>query len=68
MYVATDIDGFNSVGTRNAVIRAHRQVMAAIREGDADAAARRMDRHVSAYITDVHSSQKSLNGNAPKET
>ena len=68
VYVATDIDGFNSVGIRNAVIRAHRQVMEAIREGDADAAARRMDRHVGAYITDVHSSQKSLNGNAPKET
>ncbi|MES2536962.1 MAG: FadR/GntR family transcriptional regulator [Pseudomonadota bacterium] len=53
VYAATDLEGFNSTDGRNAVIRAHRRVMDAIRAGDAEAAARRMGRHVTAYASDV---------------
>lgn len=68
VYVATDLDGFNSVAVRNAVIHAHRRVMDAIEARDGDAAARRMERHVGAYINDVRNTQDKLDGNAPKET
>jgi len=54
VYVESDIEGFNSPAVRDAVIRAHRRVMDAIQAGDGDAAARRMERHVDAYITNVH--------------
>ena len=60
VYADTDVEGFNSVVVRNAVIRAHSQVMAAIRARDGDAAARRMERHVAAYITDVQKTQASV--------
>ncbi|MDE2455454.1 MAG: FadR family transcriptional regulator [Burkholderiales bacterium] len=53
VYLATDLDGFNSVAVRKAVIQAHRRVIDAIRAGDGDAAARRMERHVGAYIDGV---------------
>ena len=59
VYADTDVEGFNSVAVRNAVIRAHSQVMAAITSRDGDAAARRMGRHVAAYITDVQNTQAS---------
>lgn len=62
VYASTDLEGFNSEEVRNAVIRAHQRVMDAIRAGDGDAAARRMERHVGAYITDVRKS------NAPGPT
>ena len=68
VYLATDLEGFNSVSVRNAVIRAHRRVMDAIRARDGDAAARRMDRHVAAYISDVRQTQTSHDGSQPKET
>ncbi len=68
VYVATDVEGFNSIDVRNAVIRAHQQVMDAIRARDGDAAARRMDRHVAAYISDVQKTQRTLEGIKPKET
>ena len=68
VYLATDLEGFNSVTVRNAVIRAHRRVMDAIRARDGDAAARRMDRHVAAYISDVRQTQTSHDGSQPKET
>lgn len=55
VYVATDIDGFNSKAVRTAVIHAHRRVMDAIKARDGDAAARRMARHVGAYISHVES-------------
>lgn len=55
VYAATDIDGFNSKSVRTAVIHAHRRVMDAIKARDADAAARRMARHVGAYISHVES-------------
>jgi DNA-binding FadR family transcriptional regulator len=53
IYVETDIEGFSSPTVRAAVIHAHQRVMDAIRDGDGDAAARRMERHVGAYIAAV---------------
>lgn len=67
VYVDTDLDGFNSVTVRNAVIQAHRRVMQAIKAGDGDAAARRMERHVDAYVKGVHNKQSKLDGNTPGE-
>ncbi len=67
IYLATDLEGFNSATVRNAVIQAHRKVMDAIRAQDAEAAARRMGRHVSAYITEVQGTREQLNGTLPKE-
>lgn len=60
VYADTDVEGFNSVAVRNAVIRAHTQVMAAIKARDGDAAARRMERHVAAYVTDVQNTRASI--------
>lgn len=54
IYVESDLKGFSSLPVREAVIRAHGRVMDAIRAGDGEAAARRMQRHVDAYITGVH--------------
>ena len=75
VYVATDLEGFNSLEVRNAVIRAHRRVTDAIEARDGEAAARRMSRHVSAYIADVQKTQsndgnelnRNIDGNKPKE-
>ena len=68
IYADTDLEGFNSVEVRNAVIRAHRRVMDAIREHDGDAAARRMNRHITAYISDRQQTQTPHDGTKPKET
>lgn len=56
VYEASDVEGFNSPSVRQAVIRAHRSVMDAIRERDGNAAERRMARHVGAYVADVQKS------------
>ena len=56
VYEASDVEGFNSPEVRQAVIRAHRSVMDAIRERAGDAAERRMARHVGAYVADVQKS------------
>ena len=53
VYVASDVEGFNSPDVRQAVISAHRRVIDAIVARDGEAAARRMERHVTAYISDV---------------
>ena len=53
LHAGTDLENFNSDEVRAAVIRAHRRVTDAIRGGDADAAARRMARHVGAYADNV---------------
>ena len=53
IYEASVVEGFNSPQVRQAVIRAHRSVMDAIRDRDGDAAERRMARHVGAYVADV---------------
>jgi len=68
MYEATDLEGFNSPEVRKAAIEAHRKVMAAIRAGDGDAAARRMDRHIGAYIHDVKEAARPKGSTARKET
>ena len=68
VYLATDVEGFNSVEVRNAVIRAHQRVMDAIVAQDGDAAARRMERHVAAYVSDVQKTQTTQSGTPPKET
>ena len=45
---------------RNAVITAHRKVMDAIKAKDGEAAARRMGRHMGAYVDNVkHFDKKS---------
>lgn len=67
VYVATDLEGFNSLVVRNSVIRAHRRVMDAIIALDGDAAARRMDRHVAAYASDVRQTQNQQTAAKPKE-
>ena len=45
----TDIKDFNSLAVRRAAVTAHDAVLTAIRERDADAARRRMHRHVHAF-------------------
>ena len=46
---ATESQSLNSIAVRRAVVRAHGRVLAAIAAQDADAAFRRMQRHVGAY-------------------
>ena len=53
VYAATDLQDFNSLAVRQAVVLAHQKVMDAIQAGDADAAGRRMARHVGAYVASV---------------
>jgi len=55
VYAATDLAGFNSVEVRHAVGEAHQRVMDAIEARQADSAARRMGRHVGAYVHSVAS-------------
>ncbi|GLV24694.1 FadR/GntR family transcriptional regulator [Sphingobium sp. TomTYG45] len=45
----TTAEGFNSLETRRATIRAHEKIVEAIVKRDEDAACRRMERHVFAY-------------------
>lgn len=45
---------------RTAVIRAHRGITAAVVDGDADAAKRRMERHLNAYAATVESDPTSV--------
>ncbi len=68
VYAATDLEGFNSVEVRQAVIRVHQRVIDAIEARDGDAAARRMGRHVAAYISDVQKTQQTRDGVKPKES
>lgn len=51
VYAATDLKDINSPAVRQAVVQAHQKVMDAIQAGDADAAGRRMGRHVGAYVS-----------------
>lgn len=53
VYEDSNVEGFNSPDVQQAVILAHRRVMDAIRDGDGDAAERRMARHVGAYVADL---------------
>ena len=58
VYEATDLRGFNSPEVRQAVVQAHQRVMDAIQARDADAAWRRMGRHVGAYVQAVDQRSK----------
>lgn len=49
IYTATENEGFIDDEVRRTAARAHRTITAAIRDQDADAAARRMRRHVHSY-------------------
>jgi GntR family transcriptional repressor for pyruvate dehydrogenase complex len=51
--VASDVKEFDSSEIRSAGMQAHRSVMDAIRRRDTEAAFRRMNRHVDAYIIAV---------------
>jgi DNA-binding FadR family transcriptional regulator len=53
IYTSTDNQGFVDTEVRHTTARAHRSVTKAIREQDADAAARRMSRHVHSYAEAV---------------
>jgi DNA-binding GntR family transcriptional regulator len=49
IYTATHNEGFVNDEVRGITVRAHRSVTRAINDQDADAAVRRMSRHVHAY-------------------
>ena len=68
VYETTDLEGFNSPQGRKDVALAHRKVMDAIAARDGDAAARRMERHVGAYIDDVAKTQTKPAAAAGKES
>jgi DNA-binding FadR family transcriptional regulator len=53
IYTATATEGFVDEQVRDTALRAHRSVTRAIRDRDADAAARRMTRHVHSYAESV---------------
>jgi len=53
IYAATDTQGFVDAEVRRTAIRAHRSITAAIRSQDAEAAVRRMSRHVHTYAEAV---------------
>lgn len=53
VYEAGAFEGFDTPAVRRAVLLAHGRVMDAIRARDGDAAARRMARHVGAYVDGV---------------
>jgi DNA-binding FadR family transcriptional regulator len=53
VYQSTDLQEFSPPDIRATVARAHQTVMDAIEAGDADAAWRRMARHVGAYVERV---------------
>ncbi len=53
IYAASDDEGFVDDDVRHAALHAHETITAAIRDRDADAAARRMTRHVHSYAEAV---------------
>jgi GntR family transcriptional repressor for pyruvate dehydrogenase complex len=53
IYASTDNQGFIDTAVRRTTVRAHRTITKAIRAQDADAAVRRMSRHVHAYAEAV---------------
>jgi len=54
VFLASDLQGFSPPEIRRTVAQAHQSVMDAIRASDADAAWRRMSRHVGAYVDRAH--------------
>lgn len=53
IYASTDNRGFINLDIRLATVKAHRAITSAIRSQDADAAVRRMNRHVHGYVQAV---------------
>ena len=53
IYAATENEGFIDDEVRHTAGRAHRSITKAIRDGDADAAVRRMRRHIHSYAEAV---------------
>lgn len=53
IYAATDDEAFVDAEVQQTAVHAHQTITAAIRDGDADAAARRMTRHVHSYAEAV---------------
>jgi DNA-binding FadR family transcriptional regulator len=53
IYTSTENDRFVDEKVRRETVRAHRSITKAIRAQDADAAVRRMERHVYAYAKAV---------------
>ncbi len=53
IYAATENEGFIDQKVRDITVRAHRSVTKAIRDKDADAAHRRMGRHVHSYAESI---------------
>jgi len=53
IYTSTNNQGFVDAAVRRTTVQAHRTITEAIRAGDADAAVRRMQRHVHAYAEAV---------------
>ena len=53
VYQGTQLSEFSTPEVRRAVVKAHEAVMQAIEARDADAAWRRMSRHVGAYVSQV---------------
>lgn len=49
IHATTDLEDFNSNEVRAAALQAHDRVLVAIKDGDADAAHRRMHRHLHAF-------------------
>jgi DNA-binding FadR family transcriptional regulator len=58
IYTATATEGFVNEEVRETTQRAHRSVTKAIRDRDAEAAARRMTRHVHPYAKSVMEFEK----------
>jgi DNA-binding FadR family transcriptional regulator len=58
IYTATATEGFVNEDVRDTTLRAHRSVTKAIRDRDAEAATRRMTRHVHSYAKSVMEFEK----------
>jgi GntR family transcriptional regulator, transcriptional repressor for pyruvate dehydrogenase complex len=67
IHAGTDLADFNSLKVRRAAIDAHDAVVAAIRDQDADAASRRMLRHVHAFRTQATSHTRASQTTASAE-
>jgi DNA-binding FadR family transcriptional regulator len=63
---ATALEAFDSPDVRASTLRIHRGILAAIVDGDADAARRRMTRHVAAAREVATSWNRAHQGTAPK--
>ncbi len=58
IYAATENEGFIDDKVREITVKAHRSVTKAIRDKDADAAVRRMSRHVHSYAESIKDFEK----------